>query len=570
MPSTTDQELSAQSSQLSPMALSILGLEQAGFLPASCRELRPGRSASRSNRTERKVTSYYNQFSSRCAVSNDPPPSYANAARQARFPPSPRHLDNGNEILPKYTCTVFKEGPMQMRLESCSPFLILPFQEWRAVYVILQGTQLNIHKLKTAIVDRQQLYSAGKLLRKYTLQHAEVGLAPDVTHCVLVPTCRLATLIPPVARKKAHEKDPELFRVDRHYGLRIRSELDQFVLTYAAEEQIMSWVNHISAGIDIAPALDERTLPRQCTMPRRRRRQPRSITTNDLNDPRFIEQQRRLLSQYPSMANAEGAASTVQPRSDADAPARENSVAQPEGAMATADQDQDEVDLSAIAEEAPISRTASGTSNIESALTSTDSVQPRRPTPAELAALNFDADGKWAPPHPRTASQQYRYIRRCMPILLGDTPRHSSVMICEGHYVRPNYKVDVLEEWSLQPPTYDAHNFPEEIKTTLSQHPNRTSYSSGLTIQSGSRTGSSADMQRVDSTAQNDIIEIQALASGNLNLDFKTFGLSEQEMKSIQAGTRLVRPVASKREPSQLSTTTTMRDDSPQQVIYGF
>ncbi|PNS21481.1 hypothetical protein CAC42_1260 [Sphaceloma murrayae] len=566
----------AQNSQLSPMALSILGLEQAGFLPTSCRDLRPGRSASRTTRSsERRVTSYFNQFSSRCAVSNDTPPSYSNAVRQARFPPSPRHLDNGNEILPKYTCTVFKEGPMQMRLESCSPFLILPFQEWRPVYVILQGTQLNIHKLKSTVVGKAQAFSAGRLLRKYTLQHAEIGLAPDIAHSVLVPTCRLASLIPPMARRRAHEKDPELFRVEHQYGLRIRSELDQFVLTYAAEDQIMSWINHVSAGIDIAAPIDERNMPRQCTMPRRRRRQQRNITSNDLSDPGFIEEQRRLLAQFPSMSSGVAAAAAAAIGPD---PAPAEGRPLPEGnnnsnglPLAAPDQEQEDIDLSAIAEEVPSQRPNSASSTLERTVSAAETTR-RRPTAEELALLNFDVNGKWAPPHPRTAAQQFRYIRRCQPVLLGDTPRHSSVMIADGRYVRPNYKLDALEDWSLQPPTYEAHNFPdpEKVKAALSQHPHRTSYSSGLTTQSGSRSGSSADMHRVDSTAQNDIVEIQALANGHLNLDFKNFGISEHELHSVQSGNRLTRPLITKREPSQLSTTTTMREDSPTQVIIGF
>ncbi|KAF4554172.1 Hypothetical protein D9617_5g070490 [Elsinoe fawcettii] len=572
MPSSQETDHAAQSSQLSPMALSILGLEQAGFLPTSCRELRPGRSSSRRTGTsERRVTSYYNQFSSRCAISNDAPPSYINAVRQGRFPPSPRYLDNGNEFLPKYTCSVFKEGPMQMRLESCSPFLILPFQEWRPVYVVLQGTVLIIHKLKTTIVGKVQVHSAGRVLRKYTLQHAEVGMAPDITHCVLVPTCRLATLIPPMARKKAHEKDPELFRVDRHYGLRMRSELDQFVLTYSAEEQIMSWVNHISAGIDIAPALDERALPRQCTMPRRRRRQQREVNASDMNDPRFIEEQRRLLAAYPSMSG--GSEAPLQRTRSNLEPVREDSVANSTAPAAAADQDQEDIDLSVIAEDAPVQRPGSSSSSPERSTVSNEAPQSTRPTAAELYALNFGADGKWAPPHPRTAAQAYRYIKRCQPILLGDTPRHSSVMIADGRYVRPNYKMDILEDWFLQPPTYEAHNFPDPLKTQLSSHTNRTSYSSasGLTSQSGSRTASSADMHRVDSTAPTDIMEIQALATSTLNLDFKNFGISEQELKSMQAGNRPIRPLAgTKREPSQLSTTTTVQGDSPPQIVLGF
>ncbi|KAF2155968.1 hypothetical protein K461DRAFT_275026 [Myriangium duriaei CBS 260.36] len=547
------------------MALSILGLEQAGFLPASSRTRRPGRGEGRTP-ADRRVTSYYNHFYSRTAVSTDPPPSYAIASRESKFAQSQPQVRQGSEDLPKYTCTVHKEGPMQMLLESCSPFMTIPMQDWRPVYVVMQGTALYIHKLKTTMVGKQQVVSAGRLLRVYTLQHAEAGLAPDITHTVVTPLSRLASLIPPMARRKAHDKDPSLFQMDRQYALRVRSELDQFVLTHSAEEQIMSWVNHISAGIDIAPAIDERSIPRQCTMPRRRRRHQRPVTLSDMNDERFIEQQRRLLSMYPSLTDNN---SLMPPRaaSMAQIPSRNASVACHPSRNASvmmgagSDPDQEELDLSEIAED---SRPQSDV--FEDA--------QRSASQAAIALLNaqpqsnFDEDGKWAPPHPRSLNQQWRYIRRCMPILLADTPRHSSVMINDGQYIRPNYKHETLDKWSLQPPTYEAHDFTKRAHSVIHTIVEACA-DSGLTADNcsavSSRSGSSADMQRVDSTTTPaDAIAIATIDTSSLNLDLKSFALEKNITLRPTQGTR--------REASKVSTTSTQPEaEAPvHRTIFGF
>lgn len=476
-----------QPSTLSPLALSILGLEQAGFLPATGRNAqtsseareRPTRQA-----PDRRVASYFNHFQSRCAPSTDSPPCYAAAASaNPRIPIASRYLDNGKEILPRYTCSVHKEGPLYMLLESCSPFTILPRQEWREVYVVLRGTQLSIHRVKSKSLGKHVFSSAGKLLRKYTLQHAEAGIAVDVSHSVLIPVTRMASLIPSIARRKAFEKDPDLFRVEKQYSLRMRAELDQFVLSGPSEEQVFSWVNHICAGIDIAPAIDERNVPKQCTMPRRRRRN-RPFATSDISDQSFIaEQQQILQAMYPAFAEPQTAGSTA---ADQSVPVADEEFPMPESASPdhahnsspiitvslVNEQEQEDIDLSEIAEDAPtpLQPTMSLDRPGASRRTTASSVMTLS-TFERLASntINFALDGKWAPPHPQTAAGRMRYIRRCMPLMTADTPRHSSVMIYAGKYVRPNFRSDVLEEWTLQPPSYEAHDFPEDVLTPLTR-----------------------------------------------------------------------------------------------------
>lgn len=165
-----------------------------------------------------------------------------------------------------------------------------------------------------------------------------------------------------------------------------------------------------------------------------------------------------------------------------------------------------------------------------------------------------------------------------MPVLLAETPRHSSVMIDDGRYVRPNYKLDLVEDWALQPPPYDAHAFDSmplslslssandgnsnklstgdmprqhSISHTASQHLAPTTIT--LTVPSfgpigpiplpstvagrnadSSRPASRSDMavRRVDSTATPSDADAAAAAAAlvmcqhaaELNLELKTFG----------------------------------------------
>jgi len=484
---------------MSPLALSILGLEEAGFLPPQ-----PSQSRSRSTlnsdennqrirqqqqqqeqpRADRRVTSYFNPFQSKSQTCNDAPPSYASSVRQARFPPSSRYLDNGNEILPKYTSTVDMEGPAYMCLESCSPFILLPDLDWKEVYIILRGTRLSIHKLKTSSFGDRKIGTAGREVRKYTLQQAEVGLATDVSHSVLLPNSRVASLIPNIARKRALEKDPDLFRLEEQFSLRVRAELDQFLIAVPNELVAFQWVNKLCASIDIAAPLDDRSLPRQCTMPRRRRRQARPFLPSDLTDIRFVEQQQRLLETlYPSLAGMRRnpAEVNVAATNQAVAAASESPL---ERIISPLDEEAEDVDLSMIAEDADPSATPRTSTMPRPAVVRDNTAESALSTsPLDIHAtnpMNFDDDGKWAPPHARTAGQQLRYIRRCTPVLLEDMPRHSSIIVGNGRYVRANYRIEILEEWSLKPPSYEAHDFSQVPAQNLVRRSTRSSVTSQI------------------------------------------------------------------------------------------
>ncbi|SMQ50056.1 unnamed protein product [Zymoseptoria tritici ST99CH_3D7] len=395
-------------------------------------EPRPARHA-------RRPTSYYNAYQTSCTVSDDAPPSYAIASKIA-----PRAIlqRTPRERLPGYSCSVLLEKKILINFEFTNTSTRTSEAGWREVYMVIRGTMINFYRVRDG--------RAGQLLWSYTLQHAEVGLATDVEHDILVPQNRFAKLIPTAARRRAWQKDPHLFEAVPQSVLRLRAEIDQILIADSEEEAIYTLVHTIGAAIDISQPIDDRSIPRPCTVPRRRRRQRQAANTDhDLTDPAVIAEQERLIrTMYPGLA----AESTPTPSLEAILP------------PATPIIEDEDFDLSMIREDLPAPsstlapptlRPAAARSTTATTTSSTFSVEMIYETPS----TNFDACQKWHPPQLRSPQQIARYIKRCMPVLLADSPRASEVTIYAGRRVRFNAKKAAYEEWTLSPPSYKAHNF---------------------------------------------------------------------------------------------------------------
>ncbi|KAK3629639.1 hypothetical protein LTR56_017944 [Elasticomyces elasticus] len=444
---------------LSPFALNILGLDSAS------RRRREGEADTTSpdtlhmapTRSSRRATSHYNFFQTICSSSQDSPPAYATALNHKV--PSVRRKGEHHDALPGYTCTVSAEAKLLLQLESVNPLHGIAESDWREVYVVVRGTLLCIHRVKDG--------GAGKLLRSYTLQHAEVGLAVDSQHQTLIPQTRMARLIPSSARNKAWQKDPDLFKSVQQTILRIRIETDQILLADASEDRIHELIHAISAGIDISCSIDERSIPRQCTVPRRRRRQ--RPTSDNLNDPNLLAEQERILREmYPAFADQTPALRSTQRRNVIEEPAND--------LVPSPSREEDDLDFAIMREDfaapnnaAPTQSTTSRTRPTMTRHTTTSSVISSLSTDMIYATSpnNFSASGKWQPPHPRTAAQIQRYVRRCMPVLMADSVRASDVLICHGKRVKINWRMEMLEEWVLNPPSYKSHGFKKSVNTQI-------------------------------------------------------------------------------------------------------
>lgn len=464
MPHSQDSESQGQAQVLSRLAVTILGMEGTipSTAPAAPQDSDTNAVAGAATaRPVRKAQSYFNSFQTTCSPASDSPPSYASAAQ--RKPVSRRGNDGGREALPEYTCTVSAGVRMLVNMESVSPLHGVAQSEWRDIFVEVRGTLLNFYRVTKDGKPH-------RLLRSYTLQHAEIGLAPDAFHEVLVPNSKLAHLIPKAAQHKAYKKDPQLFRAEEQFIMRLRLETDQILLAHKSEDVILDLIHDIGAGIDLAPAIDERNISKQCTVPRRRRR-PQAPANNDITNPEVIAEQERILQQMcPSFgehgneqnSNADASTTTATQQTAESTP------------LGTPVREEEEIDLSAIREDFnesnPLTPTTTSTSTRPpySRTTTASSAVSTSQNVYETVPTNFSPDGKWQPPHVRTSTQVRRYVRRCAPLLMVDAVRASDIVICNGKRMRINWRAERLEDWRLQPPTYEAHEFDKEEDPTNS------------------------------------------------------------------------------------------------------
>ncbi|CAZ86586.1 unnamed protein product [Tuber melanosporum] len=315
------------------------------------------------------------------------PPSYNDISLPpARFKISPRE-EEGKEQLPAYSCSLHREAIFEQKMELSSPFDRAGVRKWGKVYAVLHGTLLKLHKPKRTpffasrkpkgvdewddsggsgdgnkIVGRRPVgYYPGELIGCYTLQLAEVGIAADY--------------------KK------------RHFVIRLRAQTEQFLLSAKRVEIFLDWLEALSASVDLSPSLEERSLPRYQTLPRRRRRrQPHPPTTG---------------STATTSAASTTTATTV-PTTQAPLSPRSSTVLE---LMMGAD--------------------------LRCLLTPPQTNTPiTPPAPAATIPPNIQRpqipSEKWSPPRILTAEANIRYTRRCMAVLCGDAPRQSNYVVQDG------------------------------------------------------------------------------------------------------------------------------------------
>jgi hypothetical protein len=139
-----------------------------------------------------------------------------------------------------------------------------------------------------------QFDSKNGLVRNYTLQSAESGLAADY--------------------------------LKRRHVVRVRAEGEQFLLQTRSDRHVVDWIEALQAATNVSMDLESRAMPKFITLPRRRRRRRRNADGTTLSPE---EQERRDLAeaQRRSMAEAGGPAagtSEVTPRTSMSQTARQS------------------------------------------------------------------------------------------------------------------------------------------------------------------------------------------------------------------------------------------------------
>jgi hypothetical protein len=418
-------------------------------------------STSRSRRADRAANAasnappsygYHNTFHTHQAPVLTTPPTYACAT-------SPQTLTwlntkasveaaavRSEKAPPAYTCTVERQGIMGVKQELSSVFEIARTREWQDVYVVLRGTQLVLHRLKSpSMLSKSRTPTQGKVIKTYSLQHAEVGVAADFKRTALTPRSPFAHLVPASARAKLYETDPHLFETVREHVLRLRLETEQFLLCAKSQSELLTWVEQLCAAIDISPPIEDRSEPRYRSLPRRNRRQ-RVIDGSRLGENleglssldagrRIIAEQEAIIRQlYPQLANA-----TSEQSSNTHG----------------ADPDREEFDPEDV--RFPSRRSASSSASRSDSRDGEGS--------SEEGSVDSD-DPKNAPVARSSRSQVLRYRKRCAPALLASSPRVSDVVFSSGRRLRINTKEQILVAYTSHAPRYDAHNFPKSKRST--------------------------------------------------------------------------------------------------------
>ncbi|KAF2797046.1 hypothetical protein K505DRAFT_236415 [Melanomma pulvis-pyrius CBS 109.77] len=417
--------------------------------PAPSRS-RTARSANSSSQGSSQTYGYHNTFHTHAQIIPDTPPSYACATstqtldRLHAIASTERAAYLQDEYPPQYACTVEIGGILGMKQELSSPFQVAGTREWNDVYVLLRGTQLCIYRIKSPhFLFKSRSPGPGRLIKSFSLQHAEVGVASDFKKTPLTPKSPFAHLVPTGSRQKLYETDPHLFETVREHVLRLRVETEQFLLCASSQEQMLDWVEKLCAGVDISPPLEDRSEPRYRSLPRRSRRQRvldgSRISGNLENLPnveggrRIIAEQERIIRQlYPNLA--------------ADSEAMAAHAEQPHDSNVHHSTDPEVEDFDPEDVRFPSRRPGSSGERPSSSATSTSS------------------DPKSAPPHQYTASQALRYRRRCAPVLLAHSSRVSDTVFSNGRRMRINVKEHILVDYTSHPPRYDVHNFPKAPK----------------------------------------------------------------------------------------------------------
>jgi hypothetical protein len=357
---------------------------------------------------------------------------------------------------PAYNCTVEIEGIVGVKQELSSPFQVSGHREWNDVYAILRGTQLSLYRIKNpGLLSKKQQPKAGKLLRTYSLQHAEVGVASDFKKTALIPKSPFAHLVPAVARPRLYETDPHLFEPVREHAIRLRLELEQFLLCLPTQEGMLDWVEAFCAAIDISSPLEDRSEPRYRSLPRRSRRQHvlDSAQIGENIDSlsgleagrRIIAQQEQIIRQlYPHLAGTREPGSTASHGATAD--------------LEFEDLDPEDVRFPMRATRDSMMRVSGEEGRDESVGSS---------------------DQKFAPIIRSSEAQTLRYRRRCAPVLLASSPRVSDVVFGKGQRFRISVKAHMLVDYTSHPPRYDAHGFskskrPAKIATSRNPSPAAT------------------------------------------------------------------------------------------------
>jgi len=314
-------------------------------------------------------------------------------------------------------------------------------------------------------------------------------LASDFKKVGPIPKSPFAKLIPVSARPKVYETDPHLFEPMREFVFRLRLEGEQFLLCCSSQEDMLDWVEQLCSAIDISPPIEDRSEPRNKTLPRRARRQRLldgrlgnldNLANMSVGRRILAEQERIIRELYPHLA---GESTETAPSSEEhqQQEQHDNNTQQHHGQEHSRGSDPEAEDLdpddilspSDNHRRRPVSRRTEETTSTSQSETPNSDSQPtgdlqRSPSSASQnnqgeIPVHAEYNPKTATPTEQNPTHVMRYRRRCAPILLANSPRASDIVFVNGKRLRIDVKNYQLVPWEMYPPKYNAHGFPKDV-----------------------------------------------------------------------------------------------------------
>ncbi|KAF9545011.1 hypothetical protein EC957_011508 [Mortierella hygrophila] len=195
------------------------------------------------------------------------PPSYWEAEIKYKgWPKIVPRPELGQEALPRYTCSVFREGCVNRKTELVGNWR--PYRRpWKRTFAHLRGTALRLYAVDMEDVPRLHV-------RNISLQLAKCEIATD------------------------YKQRPNVIRIracDRTVLIECKDRVDA-----------MTWLEHLQAAANIATSLEDRSMPKFYTLPRA--------------PPQSQQQQQGSRSAASSNAQSSGAGSNVSVRNHQQTP----------------------------------------------------------------------------------------------------------------------------------------------------------------------------------------------------------------------------------------------------------
>lgn len=409
--------------------------------------------------TFRRITGYHNTWEQGGPPDYDSDSDVASIASIRTAPPAPALRTFFDEDPPDYTSSIDAEAVIGMKTERVTPFDEVERPFWSEVHIILRGTLLEIRRVKSPGMfthymkrPRKEKSPLGRLLRSYTLQHAEVGLAADHKKMELVPK-NLAQLLGPASLKELQETDPDQFDVVYNYVLRLRLEGEQILFRFPTSEQRAEWLQLFCAAVDIAPPLDERGEPKYQTLPRRRRRNGRP--ESGVSCTSSVDPQERNVRESGSHLSA---ISEDHPMSGGPHSEFETSHLDTQDVDGhPSDPDAEDLDTTfMVASDTHTSR------NRHSDLSAFPIPEepPDPDDPFEFQHFNTSSspggDSKWNPGIEVDPNREARYRRRCMPNLVYNSRHAHDIIVRDGKKVIIDWDERKLKPVQSAPPALQS------------------------------------------------------------------------------------------------------------------